>query len=291
MSKIFPNLNRKENKSNLDIVVSKPLFHSIDYQLSNIVKMIENIDNLDQDQIRNIIIRQHSMILNYDLFLQDPKTRSEAIRLFTNKTFLNIFLSVVRILNLTHHEIICINKLSYDYYVLPDKDTEISDLLYMITAEVNTNQVLVLSGVVGLSMAKIISMIRNSTFIESKAVQRINKFIIKSYPYISYQDIVSIYNILFPDNISTVIIYTMIETKEDTLTEEQNRKFDNISIAILTILDNLTSAEIKRVLCDYSFTIYKTNIKKVRFSLKGDNYPRITKAIRELEISDGIIIP
>ena len=69
---LFASLNSEdafENEHKLDTLYQGSLFKSIEYEISNIVSKIDNIDQFDANQIKDIIIRQHNMILNYDLFL------------------------------------------------------------------------------------------------------------------------------------------------------------------------------------------------------------------------------
>ena len=148
MRSLFPSFRlAREDKSlaKLDEIQQGSLFHSIEYEISGILNKISNIDNINESEIKQIIIRQHSMILNYDLFLMNSNTRSQAQKLFTNKKFLNCFLSVIGTIDLSVHEKTCINKLAYDYYIYYEKDQEISNLLFQLTTWVNGNEVLTLS--------------------------------------------------------------------------------------------------------------------------------------------------
>ena len=110
MSELFPSMGKNDNQE----IINKPLFHTIEYKMNDIVEKIENIDKFDEKEIKEIIIRQHQMILNYDNFLSSKESRSLALKLFTNKRFLICFLDVIRLLSINEHEKICINKLAYD---------------------------------------------------------------------------------------------------------------------------------------------------------------------------------
>ena len=83
----------------------------------------------------------------------------------------------------------------------------------------------------------------------------------------------------------------MMEAKPIGLTPEQNIKFDNISKAILEILNSLTSDDIRKVLQDYAYTLnmVKSNIT-VRFSLKSAVlFTRIQQVIKSIELdNDGV---
>lgn len=290
---LFGSLEVEDKKTTeLDQVIKGSLFHSIEYELSAIVDKIKNINTLNEIEMKNIIIRQHKMILNYDLFLESDDTRRQALILFTNKNFISCFLNVIRLLDLDNHEIVCINKLAYDYYRLPNNDREIADMLYRLTTEVNGKQVIVLSGVIGINSAQILSMIRNSTFKDEKAVHRVNTYLIKSVQDLSVQQIISIICYLF-DRFTVPFIYTMMEAKPSNLTPNQNKKFDNISIAILELLNSLPSTDIKKVLMDYAYTLTLVkNNTVVRFSIKSAiSYSRIINVINDIESSTDLIIP
>ncbi len=280
MSQLFPSMG----KSKEDKVITGPLFHTIEYEISGIAKKIENIDNFDEKEIKDIIIRQHATILNYNNFLSNKDTRAKALELFTNKRFLRCFLDVIRILNITYHEKICINKLAYDYYCLVDKDKEISDLLYQLTTEVNGKEVIVLSGVFGLGDAQILSMIRNSSFEEEKVVHRVNNFLVYYPKEITMNNLALIYCNLFP-RITTLFVQSMLETKNINFTEIESKRFDKISLVMLEILNSMPSSEIKKVIESYAYELSKiTKDTTVRFAIKtAVRYDRIIRIVKEVE--------
>ncbi len=297
---LFPSLVPNDNDKRLDTIQQGSLFHSIEYELSGIINKIQNINTLNDQEIRDIITRQHSMILNYDLFLQSNETRAQALYLFTNERFLKNFFEVIRNLELSNHEIVCLNKIAYDYYILDNKNKYIADKLYRLTTEINAKQVTVLSGIIGINGAQILAMIRNSSFKIEKCIHRVNTFIIKSNLNISVQNIIDIYCFLFP-RFTDVFIYTMLEHKSDYIFSDYNKnmKFDNISIAILDILDSLTTQDITKVISDYAFVL---NMIKpsypVRFSFSsissgtlGEKYARIISVINTVRCSSNINIP
>ena len=290
---LFPSLKVTEDtkNNNLDKPLQGSLFHSIEYELNGILKKIQDINNLNDKEIHDIIIRQYPMILNYDLFLQDNTTREQALMLFTNKRFLNCFISVIRLLELNNHQKVCLNKIAYDYYILPNNDPIVAELLYRLTTEVNTKEVTILSGMIGLRNAQILTMIRNSTFKEEKAVHRVNTFIIRSNLNIDVKQVVSIYCCLF-ERFTNVFIYTMLEPKLNELTTEQYVRFDTMSMAIIEMLDSLPSHDIEKVLMDYAFTIQMAKVSRVRFSIKTiQSKPRIITALKIVEAETGLVIP
>lgn len=291
---LFPSLQVEDESFNeLNQLQQGSLFHSIEYELSDIVKKIKNIDNLNETEIKQIIIRQHSMILNYDLFLMSNETRQNAQTLFQSEKFLRCFLDVVRLLALSNHEKICINKLAYDYYINPNGcNSRISDLLYQLTTEVNGKEVIVLSGILGLRDAQILSMIRNSTFNIEKAVHRVNTFLVKCNNDLSITAITSIYCHLF-ERFTDVFIYTMMESEPMGLSSLMKKKFDNISIAILEMMNSLSSHDIRKVLYDYGYILSMVKVNtKIRFALRtAQRYNRIISVIKSIEIQDNLYIP
>ena len=97
------------------------------------------------------------------------------------------------------------------------------------------------------------------------------------------------------DRFTDPIIYTMLESKPNNLTPEQSLRFDTISSVLITILENMTSANIKKVLYDYAFTLRLTTKQNtsVRFSMKTIPDPRIQAVIKEIEEDpiDKLIVP
>ena len=284
MNKLFPVLDKLDSTTKKDEVINKPIFTSVEYTIDTIVDKIINIEELDKEEIKSIIIRQHRLILNYDLFLSSRKTRMYAQRLFSDAKFLEIFYSIIGLLDLSEHEMMCLNKLAYDYYIIPEKDNRVSELLLAICNATNNIEVIKLSSKLSITNARILSMISRSTFRVEKKIKRINNFLVKCTADLSAQDILDIMFILY-DRFTDPIIYTMLESKPDNLTPEQSVRFDTISSVIITILDSMTSANIKKVLYDYAFMLrLKLNGDvKVRFSMKTIPNPRIQSIIQEIE--------
>lgn len=284
MSELFPSMGKDDNQE----IINKPLFHTIEYKMNDIVEKIENIDKFDEKEIKEIIIRQHQMILNYDNFLSSKESRSLALKLFTNKRFLICFLDVIRLLSINEHEKICINKLAYDYYCLPDKNEEISNLLFQLTTEVNGKEVVILSGILGLSDAKILSMLRNSSFEEAKVVPRVNNFIVQIPYELTMKNLADIYCNLFP-RVTTLFVQTMLQVKNPEYSIFESKRFDEISIIMLEIVNSMPSVEIKKVLESYAYSLNKlTGNITVRFSIKNvTRYDRIIRVLKEVENEYG----
>ena len=280
----------KSPDSKMNKVKETNLFHTIEYEFDTIVSKIRNIDNIDDNHIKDIIKRQHSLILNYDLFLMDSDTRKEAQTLFSNKRFLSNLLDIIGLLDISYHEKICLNKLAYDYYQNDIKDQEVSNLLFQLTTAVNGKDVVVLSGRLGMSGAKTLAMIRNSSFKEEKCIHRVNTYIIKCGMNLSTQSIINIYCFLF-DRFSTLFNYTMLESapSELSLTPNELNNYNSISLAIIKILDSMTSNDILTVVRNYAYMITNVSVNVVpRFRLDTIQNPRIKEAVTQVKVEENL---
>ena len=291
---LFPIMNEesgvKSPDSKMNKVKETNLFHTIEYEFNTIVAKIRNIDNIDDNHIKDIIKRQHSLILNYDLFLMDSETRKEAQTLFSNKRFLSNLLDIIGLLDISYHEKICLNKLAYDYYQNDIKDPEVSNLLFQLTTAVNGKDVVVLSGILGMSGAKTLAMIRNSSFKEEKCIHRVNTYIIKCGMNLSTQSIINIYCFLF-DRFSTLFNYTMLESAppELSLTPSEMDNYNSISLAIIAILDSMTSNDILTVVRNYAYMINNVSVNVIpRFRLDTIQNQRIKEVVTQVKVEENL---
>ena len=291
---LFPIMNEesgvKSPDSKMNKVKETNLFHTIEYEFDTIVSKIRNIDNIDDNHIKDIIKRQHSLILNYDLFLMDSETRKEAQTLFSNKRFLSNLLDIIGLLDISYHEKICLNKLAYDYYQNDIKDQEVSNLLFQLTTSVNGKDVVVLSGILGMSGAKTLAMIRNSSFKEEKCIHRVNTYIIKCGMNLSTQSIINIYCFLF-DRFSTLFNYTMLESapSELSLTHSEMDNYNGISLAIIAILDSMTSNDILTVVRNYAYMINNVSVNVIpRFRLDTIQNQRIKEVVTQVKVEENL---
>lgn len=291
---LFPIMNEesgvKSPDSKMNKVKETSLFHTIEYEFDTIVSKIRNIDNIDDNHIKDIIKRQHSFILNYDLFLMDSETRKEAQILFSNKRFLTNLLDIIGLLDISYHEKICLNKLAYDYYQNEINDPEVSNLLFQLTTAVNGKDVVVLSGILGMAGAKILAMIRNSSFKEEKCIHRVNTYIVKCGVNLPTQSIINIYCFLF-DRFSTLFNYTMLESAppESSLTPYELDNYNGISLAIIAILDSMTSNDILAVIRNYAYMITNVSVNIVpRFRLETIQNQRIKEVVTQVKVEENL---
>ena len=266
-------------------------FSSIEYNIKDIAKKIKDVDNIHESELKQIILRQHETILNYDLFLANKDTREAAQFLFTNKKFLSIFLDVIGMIKPNEHEITCINKLGYDYHISPNRDPEVETLLFEISNVINSNMVIRLSPYIGFNGARLLSMIANSSFDAQKNVQSINSFIMKCDIEMNTSKIVDIFCVLH-SRFGMPFLYTMLQTKPAGLSEEELKRFDSISVALLTILHSMQDRDIHDILVNYGTELYLKPHPEVMFSIKScTGFPILVSRAWSIEKYEGIVIP
>ena len=265
---------------------------TVEQSVVHLVDKLKHVENLSDYDIIQIICSQFNLLLDYDFFFANVENRAIAQKVFTNERFLLKFLSVASTLHLGHHQIICCNKIAYDYTKLHGVENRIGELLLQLSAMVNRQMVLQLSGIIGEASAKYLAMVRNSSFVEVKNVKRVTNFLIYTLTGYKAKDLLNIYIRLF-SRMTTLFVETMnyippISTPE----EEKNNQ--TISIAMISILMNMSSVEMRKMLVSYG-SDYILNRKNgmVRFSLQGLNgeYQRITDIVENIEAIEEIRIP
>lgn len=272
---------------------STGLFISKENKFGILVNTIKNINSKSDDEIKYFIYQEHLNILNYDLFMLHQDTRKVAQELFKNVRFLKLFLSVIGFVNLNRHEIICLNKLAYDYYLLDDenKNDEVRDLLLTISYEINKKQVIQLSAILGINRARLVALIGNSSFKEEKSIKRVCNYLTKGINLdeieLTLQFVVDI--ILIFVNVHFTNIFISIMTDNTIVENENERKIYNlISDAIINILESMTSEDIFKVLYDYYNYLKLVNTPNRRFRMKDVQCSaRIKSIIGQIEIGNN----
>lgn len=283
----------------LNQIVQSPI-KTIEYTIEEVAARIDSVDELSDSDIKNIIERQHEIFLNYKLFISIAEKRRSLQKLFSNLRFIRIFNSVIGKLKLTDEEIICANKLCYDYYTAKFSNTETGEYVNAVINEyialssiINFDLGIKLSAMIDVNYAKILAMVYNSAFLIEKRVHRVHYFLMSYfYTELSVQDIVNILCILFDKNFTKVFISLMLELKLPNYSNTQVKRFDDISSAIISMVDSMPSKDIQMMMLDYANYIRVNNINRVRFSMKTiANKERILSCINQVEFSSGLMVP
>jgi hypothetical protein len=288
LMKLDDDFGQKEVKKSI------PKFITVELSMGTLLAQLSDISSLSDSMIQDIIYRQYDVILNYDMFLASSESRAVAQGLFTNERFLSNLVACANNLDLNEHQVICCNKLAYDYIALhsaTDCNQVIRDLLMELSFRVNLKTVLALSSIIGLDNAKYLAMLRKSSFKENKNVMRVNRFLIKSGLELIEQNMIDIYCKMF-DSVSILFTTTMFSLPEPDYTKLELFRYEEMSKAMIDLIDSMPIAEMKIVLSNYASSYSIGGEPKVRFSMKNihESYIRINKAIEEL-LEDGIIVP
>lgn len=220
------------------------------------------------------------------------------IKMIISDRFLRVLIQVVANIDIDYMNMIYLNKLCYDYLTLDDesKNNIISDLIYHLAKITNKKYIPLLIGVgIPERIACYIVLSRFSTNDEFVNVTRMNFVIMTANIHFTEQMIVDIYQNLF-DRVSLLFEATMLDvpdTTEEWYTDDIDERYSLITLAVLDILNSLTSDAIRRVLDDY-VNVYHTSYygKSTRCSLRSlsGDYERI-RTIAENMISQGIRLP
>lgn len=267
---------------------------SFSYEMDfvSLVDRLNKIDQMTDEELRKLIVDQYKVILNYDIFFNDPSHRMIAQKVFSNERFLRTMIAIIPMLNLNAHQQTCINKLTFDYKKMHGDTGTVFGLLLQLSTIANYRMVKRLAVVVDESIAKEIAMVRMSSFNEVKNVMRVHNLLVYNTEDITAQDVVNILTTLFER--FTVVFITMmnIGSYKDT---QHERNFNAISVALLALLDNMSSTEMKKLLISYGIDYFLNhNGEAPRFSLQnlGEKYHRINSIVKEAEQAEfDVIIP
>jgi len=275
---------------------------TIEYSFDSFLQKI-NDGVLSNNAIQNNIFYGIGQYLNYDNF-NNPKTHKQFVGIWTNKRFLKNFLEVISgnksvLNNIRTTYISTINKIAYDYYyeqfVNTDAwDHEVSELLINICNVVDYDFILPMSTIVPMNVATFITLSRFSSFDKSEGIKRFNNMIIGCGIRLSIKDIIYIYSLFFSSGFSSLFNITMTTSDPDIELKDpyMRENYDNMSFAIIHILNSIPSTEITIVLKKYSLYISFLDKKISRFSFRNlaKDFDRINVVVESL-LEDGFVVP
>lgn len=266
-----------------------PAFKIVENRFDSFLAKI-NSGEMSDEQIQENIVIYYDQYLNYNHFI-NPDTRVIFQGLWTNDRFLYNFISVLNhhpniIDSITKTRITSINTIVYDYYYL-HKNEKSNTLQYLmqICKLVDNKYIIPLTTIMYLDAATMITIANFSSTNKEITIKRLNMLIVKMGYNFSVKDIVYIYKQFYLDGFSELFDYTMT-TVLDNLTPDEQRNDDNISFAIINILDSMPSSEIFEVLKRYgNFIQLMRKGSNVRFSLRSlsADFSRITAQVINLE--------
>lgn len=259
-------------------------------------QQLDSLDTIPENQLCDLVKE------TYPYILEEIMARNDIgyINAFTNARFLSVLIQTLSSAEqLTLEQRICCNKLAYDYFTLKDKDQYIKQLLYTLSKMVNRD---IIPGLLSLgipeNLAAHLALARYSSTDEVVNVKRVN-FIITTSPkeLMTLQNIIWIYEKLF-DNFTRIFEGTMFDVydeDEEWVTDDIMEVYSTISLAILEILNNMPSINIRKVLISYAgdfATLHSGKSNSYRFSLSSisQDYNRITDIVEMLK-AEKIYVP
>lgn len=257
-------------------------------------RTLHNMNNMDNSNLKAFIQANTDQIIN-DIINND----ADYVGIFQDYRFLDLFTEIIGSSTITYNTILGCNKLSYDYMTLSEDhiDNMVKNKLINLSNIVNRTTIKRLMDL-GLSTidACNIAICRYSSGNEKINTERLNFMLCKmNSNIVTLQNIIYIYEILY-DSISSLFSGIMFETytedEEDDFGYDFMNNYSNISIAILTIVNNLPSDKIDTLLRGY-VEEWKTNkCPQTRFSFRSisNDYSKITNVVEGLIASD-IYIP
>ena len=133
-----------------------------------------------------------------------------------------------------------------------------------------------------------------NAFDKKECIKRLNEFIICLGFDFTIKDIIYIYSIYYTDSFSDLFITTMTDTDRKLMNDAEHKMYDNISLALLYILNSMESQEIYKVLRRYGEYLMLMNIEtSLRFSLNGlaEDFSRISYIVNIIKTNDSLNLP
>lgn len=216
---------------------------------------------------------------------------------FQNEKFVNALIKAISSIPINNDIVVACNRVIYDYFTLENADKHIKQLYLTIAKIVNKNLINSLLSI-GLDddTASNLAICRHSSMNEKTNVKRLNFTIyFKDSEMMTEQKIVWIYEKMF-DRVSDLFQAIMFEVytpqQEEVFNHNFPENYSTVSLAILCILNNMRSVDIRRVLLGYHSEWEYKGKPRVRFSLHAlsNDYSRIINVVESLA-QEGTFIP
>lgn len=275
-------------------VLNAPKFSTIGFSHSSFLNKLEDGSMSDMKIQAEIL---NGNYFNMDYF-NDPGSREVFQRIWTNKSFLRNLFILLDSNKLYRDKIILsditsINHTVYDYMVSENADDEIKLLMFDIAKVIDYVYILKLCTIMPMETARLMSLAKFSSFDKKVSVERLNSVICKSGIDFTEENIIYIFSVFYSDRFS-ILFNVLMTTKQEQFEERIHKKiYDMISMALLDILNSMTSDDIYKVLYNYaSYIELCVPDTEIRFSLRSlsDDYNRINAMIDEL-LEKGVSIP
>lgn len=244
-----------------------------------------NINTMDEHQIAMLVKN------NIDEIVEDIMSGNiPYINIFTNHQFINGFTRAVSSIPINYKVRVACNKITYDYFTADNAVPEIKQKYLNVSRIVNRPEInkLITLGI-DENTASNLAFCRYSSMNERTNVKRLNFVICNKDPNVMVeQNIVWIYEKLF-DQISNLFCGVMFEVYTEQQIEDFGENFMEIygaiGLAVIDIINNMTSDSMKKVLAAYYEEWEYKGRPPVRFSLRtlSGDYSHITRVVEMLD--------
>jgi len=295
--KIHEHLKKKEANKTTETIIPVSLSQNPSFDLNILVQRGKDIDNIEERELFTILKKSFRLLLE-NIFINKD---SEAIMLFFNSKFLNVFIQVIGTETLTSEEILYCNTIVYDYLTDQniEKDEFTKTLFLTLGRNVNRQKVYQLTALgIDEPLAIKMAVSRHSTKKETVNVARLNLIMICSSPDIfTPQMIIYVYEIFF-DFLAPLFIGTMYDVYTDdeleAISDGAADIYSNIGLAVIDILNSMPSDLMRKVLLTYAQE-YGTSEKRsrIRFTINSismSEYFRIYAVVEALKL-EGVFVP
>ena len=256
---------------------------------------IKNINNMSESDII-ILIKNH-----IDTIVNKTLSNDESISsILAHPKFVAAYNKAMKLIPINYERRLLANKLAYEYSVIDNPDQNLLNMFKEISKYVNKDLISNL-GQIGLNkhIANDLAMCRFSSRREDTNVQRLNFAMCKYNAEIfTEQTVIYVYEKLF-DRMGELFVSSMLEvysTRElNDFGEEFVDIYSNITLANLTILNNMPSIAIRQVILLYIDAYaewYKERMTLPRCSLRAlsQDYGRIVNIVEKMT-AEGYDIP
>ncbi len=273
--------NREKSKYQSLDLFDNPILNS-----SLLREKLDHIDVLSDRELFSLVKDSFDAVLRLIFTNKDQ----DYLKLITNTKFLIALNQVVLNLDLTYIQKIHCNKLAYDYFTSENNDPYTKQLFFALSKSVNRSIIGALCSI-GLSedLASYLALARFSSEKEMVNVKRLNFIIISSSADVmNEQMIIKIYEKLF-DSVTSLfegIMFDGLDMDDEFVSESMNLIYSTISLAILDILNNMTSQDIRKVLISYQGdyeALYHMTKPRFQVSAISGDYIRILDVIEALK--------
>lgn len=289
-------------------------FSTLEYTHDSFLSKL-NTGDFSPTKIKSIIETNMSLYFGYDGF-SNIKTRVNMQGIWTNIEFLKNVLALLNEDPKFRQDVISgyrrdINIITNDYLrVTKDgmeehlKDSEVRKILLSIASNVNAEYIVPLSSKISVAVAQHLALANFCTFDISQSVRNIigvmwNYSIVEIHEAaFTIEQVIYIYYVFFKDNFSEAFIHSML-FKYPSLGESSEKDHvkatdNNISSALINILNSMSSKDVKEVLAKYAnyLSFCDDKVKDIRFSLKHlpNEFKNVAQCVTEAE-QNGYYIP